>query len=211
MKINQNNLLGKSFRFAVHWWGQWGGKANFLFFWLFISGILSCNRINLRLKYMCQCNVLLLSRDLLSQQSATWHEWAHVAHSVCLKKPALFWVFHHYTNNFNIHGSLASVPKPRALPPFFRVPPPSSFPVPPSFCSFLRIAALESHSCCQTVCPLRCWMGTWEGSVSPAQEAAAYFTHREEQQFSTAGEITERSLEGRSMRQNIFLELSGSI
>lgn len=74
--------------------------------------------INLHLKYMCQCDVLLFSGDLFPQQNATWHEWTHVAYSVCLKKPALFLVFHHYTNNFNIHDSLAFVPQARALPPF---------------------------------------------------------------------------------------------
>lgn len=43
-------------------------------FLAFYFRFVSCNRINLHLKYTCQCNVLLFSGELFSQQSATWHE-----------------------------------------------------------------------------------------------------------------------------------------
>jgi len=43
------------------------------------------------------------------------------------------------------------------------------------------------------------------------QKEAAYFTRGEEHQFSTAGEIAEHSLEGRSVRQSTVLEHSGFI
>lgn len=167
--------------------------------------------INLHLKYMCQCDVLLFSGDLFPQQNATWHEWTHVAYSVCLKKPALFLVFHHYTNNFNIHDSLAFVPQARALPPFFCLPPPPLFQYLLPFVLFCVLQPLNHTPVARQFVLRGAERGTWEGSVSPSRGASAYFTRREQQPLSTAGEITERSLQGRSMRQNIFLELSGSI
>lgn len=122
---------------------------------------------------MCYCNVVLLSGAYF--YSRVLHGMSNVLHWLAcfilhLKVPAMFWVLHHYTNNFNIPSSLALFPN-LSFPPIFSVYLLILFSslslAPPSSCSFPYIAALESHPCCQTVCSLQCRMDTSEGSVSP--------------------------------------------
>lgn len=72
---------------------------------------------------MCYCNVVLLSGAYF--YSRVLHGMSNVLHWLAcfilhLKVPAMFWVLHHYTNNFNIPSSLALFPN-LSFPPIFSV------------------------------------------------------------------------------------------
>lgn len=170
MEINENNSFSENLQ-IYYTLGQ--REATFLdfFFQVFYHSIDSIFTWNKRYAPV-QCSTAFKRPIFTAECYLGWE--ARLACLICVKERAVFWVLHHNTYNFNIHSSLAVVPYHTPLPPFFCLSPhslsqPLSF-APPSFCSFPYIAALESHPCCQTVCPLQCWMGTSEGSVSPLRK-----------------------------------------